>query len=202
MKAVTRTLRDSKVLLWALLALPAIHLMWRAATEGEWFDAYVPPSGEWAVRYLVVALSIGPLAALFSQRAWARWLLARRRSFGVACFAYSTLHVGFYVIDMANLADLLAEIRATGIWTGWLAFLLFLPLAVTSNNMAVRALGQTWKRLQRLAYPAAILVVVHWIMVHDQTLEALAWAAPVTLLRLWQLFDFRASPSVPKETSR
>jgi sulfoxide reductase heme-binding subunit YedZ len=68
---------------------------------------------------------------------------------------------------------MLAEIGALGIWTGWAAFLLILPLALTSNDTAMRALKAGWKRLQRLAYPAALLTLVHWMFVHDNVVPAL-----------------------------
>lgn len=200
--SILRTAWDSKPALWALLALPAAILVWRAASEGEWFDIYVPPSGEWSARFLIAALAIGPLAALFPRRGWTRWLLARRRSFGVAAFGYAALHLGFYMLDMESAANMLAELGATGIWTGWAAFFLLLPLVATSNDAAVRALGRGWKRLQRLAYPAAILALVHWITVHDDLAEALAWSAPLVLLRLWQAAASTAKPLFQKETFR
>jgi sulfoxide reductase heme-binding subunit YedZ len=62
-----------------------------------------------------------------------------------------------------------------------------LPLALTSNDASVRALKRGWKRLHRLAYPAAVLVLVHWIIVHDGLFEALVQAAPLALLELYRL---------------
>ena len=78
--------------------------------------------------------------------------------------------------------DMLAEFGALGIWTGWLAMLLFVPLALTSNNAAMRKLKAGWKKLQRLVYPTAILVLIHWIFVHNNLGQALVHFIPLALL--------------------
>jgi len=76
---------------------------------------------------------------------------------------------------------------------------LMLPLALTSNDAAMRALNQGWKRLQRLAYPAALLTLAHWIVVHNGWAEALLWFAPLGLLQLVRLARLVPSPSTPRE---
>jgi sulfoxide reductase heme-binding subunit YedZ len=83
---------------------------------------------------------------------------------------------------MGNLDDMLAEFLALGIWTGWAAMLLFVPLAVTSNDASMRMLKAGWKRLQRLVYPAAVLVLVHWIFIHNNLGPALVHFIPLVLL--------------------
>ena len=89
---------------------------------------------------------------------------------------------------------MLNEITTPGIWTGWAALALMLPLAVTSNDAAMRRLGQGWKRLQRLAYPAALLALVHGALVHDGMAHAVALAAILLILELARL--------IPRSTSR
>jgi sulfoxide reductase heme-binding subunit YedZ len=113
-----------------------------------------------------------------------QWLVRHRRSFGVAAFCYAVTHLVIYVIDMGTIDLMLAEIGALGIWTGWLALLLMLPLGLTSNEPAVRALGKGWKRLQRLAYPAALFTLIHWMFIHDGLVAGLANFAPLILLQL------------------
>ena len=112
----------------------------------------------------------------------------KRRALGVAAFGYAVLHLVFYVIDMGNVDDMLAEFLALGIWTGWAAMLLFLPLAVTSNDASMRVLKADWKRLQRLVYPAAVLVLVHWIFIHNNLGPALVHFAPLALLLAARFF--------------
>jgi len=177
----------SRPLFWALLALPAVPMLATATAPGADFEELLHPSGEWSARLLVVALILTPLSLLLPRNGGVRWLLARRRAIGVAAFGYAALHTVFYVAAMGNLDDILAELGATGIWTGWLALLVMVPLAVTSNDATMRALRAGWKRLQRLAYVAAILTLVHWITVHDGLGAALVHFAPLALLQLYRI---------------
>ena len=190
--------RVSKYLPWVLLAAPgAVHLA-RWATDSElWLGDLIGPTGEWSARLIILALAITPLSMLFPGQGWVKWLLGHRRAIGVAAFGYALLHLFFYLLDMAALEDILAEIGAPGIWTGWAALLCLLPMALTSNDRAMRALRSGWKRIQRLAYPAALLTLAHWILVHDGLAAALISFAPLAALELYRIFRFalRRRPS-------
>jgi sulfoxide reductase heme-binding subunit YedZ len=162
-----------------------------ARVPGADLEELLHPSGELAARFIIVALALTPLSLLLPGNAAVRWLVARRRAFGVAAFGYAALHTGFYLVAMADLDAILAEVGATGIWTGWAAFALMLPLAASSNDAAMRLLRRGWKRLQRLAYPAALLTLVHWYTIHDGSIAALAHFAPLALLEAYRLFHPR-----------
>ena len=177
----------SRPLLWALLAVPAVPMLAAAAAPGADLEELLHPSGEWSARLMIVALMLTPLARLLPRSGVVRWLLARRRAFGVAAFGYAALHAIFYIVAMGNLGDMLAELGATGIWTGWAALLVMLPLAITSNDAAMRALRAGWKRLQRLAYAAAVLTLIHWVTIHDGFGAALLHFVPLILLQLTRL---------------
>jgi sulfoxide reductase heme-binding subunit YedZ len=178
----------SKALLWALLCAPALPILYRVIAEADlWWEDLLHPTGEWSARFLILALMLTPLSLLFPRSRPVRWLVRHRRAFGVAAFAYAALHVLFYVLAMGNVADMLAELGALGIWTGWLAFLCFVPMALTSNDAAMRLLKRGWKRVQRLAYPAAVLTLVHWIAVHDGFTAALLTFAPLIALQIYRL---------------
>jgi methionine sulfoxide reductase heme-binding subunit len=181
-KAMLRTILNSRLFIWALLALPALVMVggyWRGQAEAM---ELLHPTGEFSARLMIFAMMLSPLVTLLGPKPWLGWLVKRRRYFGVAAFGYALLHLIFYIIDMETLTDMLAEIGALGIWTGWLAMLLFIPLALTSNNAAMRALKSGWKKLQRLVYPTAILVLIHWIFVHNNLGPALVHFIPLTLL--------------------
>jgi methionine sulfoxide reductase heme-binding subunit len=183
-----RSAVDSKPLLWALLSLPAAAMIGTYLTDPDiWPGDLLHPSGEWSARLIILALMLTPLSVIFRGRRWVAWLVRRRRAFGVAGFLYALLHLLFYLLDMETVGNVLAEIGALGIWTGWAAFLLFLPLALTSNDASMRALKGGWKKLQRLAYPAAILTLVHWMFIHDNVTAALVNFAPLALLQAWRV---------------
>jgi methionine sulfoxide reductase heme-binding subunit len=185
-----RIILNNRPLFWIALSLPALLLL-----RGFWAGEVIVmdmlhPTGEWSARLMVVAMILSPLVSLIGPRPWLGWLVQRRRALGVAAFAYAVLHLIFYVIDMGNLDDMLAEFWALGIWTGWAAMLLFVPLAATSNDASVRRLKAGWKSLQRLVYPTAVLVLVHWIFIHNNLGPALVHFVPLMLLVAARYFRF------------
>ena len=186
----------AQALLWTLLCVPALPILYWVLTEPNlWWEDLLHPTGEWSARFLVVALMLTPLSMLFPRVEAVRWLVRHRRAFGVTAFAYAALHLLFYVLGMETVESMLAELGAVGIWTGWLAFLCMVPMALTSNDAAMRALKRGWKRVQRLAYPAAILTLVHWIAVHDGFTAALLTFSPLIALQIYRLARLaRAKP--------
>lgn len=177
-----RTILNKKPLFWLILAIPALLMTldwWRGAIDAM---DLVHPTGEFSARFMIVAMMLGPLAALIGAKPWLNWLLARRRALGVAAFGYAALHLLFYIIDMGNLDDILAEWMIAGIWTGWAAMLLFIPLAVTSNDASMRRLRRHWKSVQRLVYVAALLTLLHWFWVHNGYRAAMVHFIPLILL--------------------
>lgn len=168
--------------LWILLALPAVAMLSGYARGAADAMDLLHPSGEISARLMIIAIAISPLISILGPRKWLQWMAVRRRALGVAAFAYALLHLVFYVIDMGNVADMIAEVLAPGIWTGWAAFILMMVPALLSNDASMRALKAQWKRLQRLVYPAAILTLLHWIWVHNNLGPALVHFIPLALI--------------------
>lgn len=177
-----RIILNKKPVFWLFLSIPALLMMVRFNSGDVLAMDMLHPTGEWSARLMIVAMILSPLVSILGPKRWLNWLVQRRRALGVASFAYAVLHLIFYLIDMGNLDDILAEFWALGIWTGWAAMLLFLPIAMTSNDAWQRRLKAGWKRLQRLVYPAAILVLVHWIFIHNNLGPALVHFIPLALL--------------------
>lgn len=156
----------SRLLLWVVLALPAIWISyrWAAAPDAYGYGHAIGASGDWAAWLLMMTLAVTPLRLLFRRQRWSIWLMRRRRDFGVASFAYAAWHTVIYLADKASLRAVVSDLRLLDILVGWLALALFVPLAATSNDIATRALGRSWKRLHRLVYPAAVLTFLHWAL--------------------------------------
>jgi sulfoxide reductase heme-binding subunit YedZ len=171
-----------RLFLWMLLGLPALAMLNGYLSGRAGAMDLLHPSGETSARLMIVAMAISPLISVLGARAWLQWLAARRRHIGVAAFLYALLHLIFYVIDMGNAADMLAEALAPGIWTGWAAFALMLIPATISNNASMRALRAGWKTLQRLVYPAAVLTLLHWVWVHNNLGAALVHFVPLAFI--------------------
>ncbi len=183
-----------RLVLWLLLALPAA-LMLQGYVSGTALALDLErPSGEMAARLIVLALLPGPLIEVFGLTAFLRGWLNARRNLGVAAFLYSLLHLAFYCSDVGSLHAMLSEIGLSGIWTGWLALALLIPPAATSFDRALRRLGMTWKRLQKLVYPAALFTLAHWLLLDFAWHEAALTAAPLVIAyglrayRRWTLY--------------
>src|SRR3546814_14236721 len=67
---------------------------------------------------------------------------------------------------------------------GWAALAVFIPLALSSNDMMMKKLGRNWKPLQRSAYAAAVLTLLHWMFIHNNFVPALAHFAPLVVLAI------------------
>lgn len=200
-----RTLVNAPLFMWVILALPGFRMtttLLSGATgpEGQTTEELLlHPSGESAAQIMVLAMIITPLRMLLPQNRFWLWMMKRRRHIGVAAFIYAVFHTVLYVIDMGSVRAMLDEFTALGIWTGWAAFFIFIPLALTSNDYAVRKLGASWKSLHRYVYAAALATLVHWIFIHNNLGPALARFVPLALLegyRIWRTLN----PNRPANT--
>jgi len=193
--------------LWGVLALPAAGMAWELATtdNARIYHILVHPTGEWAARLLIITMLASPLILLFKGARFPRWLKKNRRYFGVASFAYAAAHTAFYLIDRGafggDMTRVLADLPKLYIWTGWLAFAIFLPLAATSADWALKAMGPRWKTLQRWTYPAAVLTFVHWAALHDwgHPTAAIVQFAPLALLEGYRVWYWYLRPRQPRQ---
>ena len=179
----------SRLLLWLVLALPGLWILARRAAVPEvyGYGHAIGDSGDWAAWLLMLTLAVTPLRLLFRRHSWSTWLMRRRRDFGLASFAYAVGHTIVYLADKTSLDAILAALGQPDILVGWLALALFVPLAATSNDIATRALGRSWKRLHRLVYPAAILTFLHWVLASFDPTTAyihIAILAAIELVRI------------------
>jgi len=149
--------------------------------------------GQWGLRFLVITLAITPLRDWFN----ASWLISLRRMLGLFAFTYVLLHfLTWLVLDQGLYwSGVLADIaKRPFITLGFLAFVLLMPLAITSTNKMMRRLGKRWKTLHRLVYLIAILGVWHYYwQVKADVREPLIYAAIVAVLLGWRIWKSRRS---------
>jgi methionine sulfoxide reductase heme-binding subunit len=143
--------------------------------------------GLWALRFLIASLAITPLRRLGGPNL-VRW----RRAIGLLAFYYAALHLSVYMLldQGLDLAAIWADIvKRPYITVGMLAFVVLVPLAVTSNARMIRRLGSAaWQRLHRLVYVAAAAGALHFIMlVKSWPAEPVIYAGLVALLLLYRL---------------
>ncbi|MDF1606594.1 ferric reductase-like transmembrane domain-containing protein [Hoeflea sp. YIM 152468] len=192
-----KTVLNTPYAFWLLLALPSFGLINSALSGGD-LEPLLHPTGEFAARFMIIAMILTPLRMVFPKSAGVLWLMRRRRYLGVAAFSYAALHTLYYLIDLGSLSAVVADITKFGIWTGWVAFVIFVPLAMTSNDASVRYLRRSWKLLQRFVYPAAVATLLHWIFVHDDFGPALVHFVPLAGLEIYRIWKITgASRSAP-----
>lgn len=183
-----------RYVLWTGLALPSMPMLWAVLqgtidSEGRVaIEFLLHPTGELAARFMIIAMIATPLHMMFPGSSIPRWLIRHRRHFGVAAFLYATLHTTFYIAHKTSVQPMFDEFWKAGIWTGWLAMLVLIPLGLTSNNASVRALGPRWKGLQRVVYLAAAATFVHWNFVNNDVGAAVVNFAPLALLETYRLW--------------
>ncbi len=144
-------------------------------------------TGKPALVLLVLSLACTPLNSLLGQR----WALKLRRPLGVYAFMYAALHwlvfVGLdYGFDVGLIYDAIFDKRYALV--GFAAFLLLLPMAITSTKGWQRRLGKRWKLLHKGVYAAGLLAVVHYVwLVKSDVRQPLAWGAVVVALLIVRL---------------
>ena len=141
-------------------------------------------TGLWGLYFLLITLTITPLR----QLSGINWLISLRRMLGLFAFFYACLHLLVYVwLDQYfNLVSMIEDIfKRPYITVGFTAWLMLLPLALTSTKAAVRRLGKNWKRLHKLVYLIVPLVILHfiWLVKADYT-EPLFYLLVFSLLML------------------
>lgn len=164
-QALNGALRHVPVwLVYALGLVPAVWAFWLGVTGGLGVDpvkALEHRLGEIALQLMVAVLAVTPLRRFTGLN-----LLRFRRALGVLVFAYVALHLLTWAALDVQFQGIWADIvKRPYITVGMVAFVMLLPLALTSNNLAVRRLGPAaWRRLHLLTYPAAVLGAVHYLM--------------------------------------
>ncbi|MEO9825859.1 MAG: ferric reductase-like transmembrane domain-containing protein [Paracoccaceae bacterium] len=195
--------RISPYWLWALLALPGLGMtnLLLTSNDPRIVHELLHPTGEFAARFMIIAMLASPLVLLLKGWRGPQWLKKNRRYFGVAAFAYALAHTVLYLIDLGTFARIMADVPKLYIWTGWVAFIIFVPLAVTSSGYFVRKLGANWKRLQRWTYAAAVLTLLHWAALHDWggIGPALVHFVPLGLLETYRLWYWYLRPRQSRE---
>jgi methionine sulfoxide reductase heme-binding subunit len=183
--------RWAKVLLFTLSLVPILLIGWRAyrgdltANPVEFLQHQ---TGDWTLRFLVFTLSITPFRKLLDLPELIRF----RRMLGLFAFFYVCLHFLTYLgPDQAfDLAAMLKDVvKRPFITVGFAAFVLLIPLALTSTAGWIRRLGgKRWQALHRSIYVAAIFGVIHYYwLVKSDVRKPLFYAALVGILLAWRL---------------
>jgi len=202
----------AKPVVFAAGLLPFVWLFYGALTNGlgaNPAEHLIRATGDWTLRFLCLTLAVTPLRVLAGLPA----LLRFRRMLGLYVYFYVLLHLlGYSWFDMGfDLAEIAADIpKRPFILVGFLGFLILTPLAATSFNRAVRALGvKRWQALHKLVYLIAGLGLLHFFWMRsgkNDYAEVMVYAVILGMLLGWRLLQFlkkrgHLSPGPTKQRS-
>ncbi|ARN22918.1 sulfite oxidase heme-binding subunit YedZ [Piscinibacter gummiphilus] len=185
----------AKVLLFVAALLPLAWYVWGAVANtlgANPAEALIRGMGDWTLRFLCLTLAVTPVRQWTNTPALARF----RRMLGLFAFFYGCLHFLCYAwLDKdLLLSDILPDIaKRPFILVGTLSLLLMLPLAATSFNRAIKALGAPrWQRLHRLVYVTVLLALLHFFWMRagkNNFAEVGVYAAIVAVLLGWRVVN-------------
>jgi sulfoxide reductase heme-binding subunit YedZ len=198
-----RQLQLLKIVVFILAGLPFFRLVFAVYREdlgANPLEFITRNTGDWTLYFLCITLSLTPLRKLLQ---W-HWLIRLRRMLGLFSFFYASLHfLTFLWFDhFFDLGDMWRDlIKRPFITVGFIAFVLLLPLAITSNNAMIRRLGgKQWQLLHRLVYVIVPLGVLHYFWMKagkNLLLQPLLFAVLVSALLGMRLY-WRLQPALKK----
>lgn len=185
-----------KPLLWVLALLPFAWLVYGAFTDGlgaNPAEYLVRATGDWTLRFLCIVLAVTPLRVTTGWSALARL----RRMLGLFMYFYVVLHLLSYSwFDMSfDVADIAKDIaKRPFILVGFSAFVLLTPMAATSFNRAIKAMGaKRWQRLHKLVYVIAGLGILHFFWMRsgkNNFAEVAVYALILGVLLGWRVWHY------------
>jgi len=195
MAKTSASLIAAKTLVHALVLAPLAYLgwqfwqVWQSGSDALGADPVAEiehRTGLWALRLLLLTLAITPLRQLSGQSV----LLRFRRMLGLYAFFYACVHLSVYLgLDLRGYWTQIFEdiVKRPYITVGFIAWLLLIPLAITSTQGWMRRLKRNWGKLHKAIYAIGVLAVLHfWWLVKSDIREPLLYAAILALLLGWR----------------
>ena len=190
-----------KPIVFILCLLPFVLLVFQAFTDElgtNPVETLTHATGEWSLRFLLITLSITPLRRFLNMN----WLIKLRRMLGLYAFFYAVLHFITYIwLDQYfDIREILLDIpKRPFITIGFVAFVLLIPLAVTSTNAMQKRLKKKWSTLHKLIYIIPVLVIIHfmWTLKADYS-EPIVYAIIFSLLLLSRAIHDRIKLNIKK----
>ena len=194
-----------KPLVFLACLIPLGRLGWKALNAGlgaNPIQVITWSTGTWTLVFLLVTLSVTPVRKLTRQY----WLIQFRRMLGLFAFFYACLHFTTYIwldqfFDWHGITKDVA--KRPFITVGFTAFVLLIPLALTSTQASIRRLGKRWHRIHQLIYVTAVLGIIHYIwLVKKDIRKPVIYASILGVLLayrlvVWAWVHFKSHSTLP-----
>ena len=182
-----------KIVIFTLSLVPIFFIIYKIITNQlgpEPIKDITHHTGKWTLYFIVITLAMTPLKKITKLNIW----ITYKRMFGLFIFFYASVHLMTYVgldyrFDLASIGDDI--IQKKYIFIGFSAWLLLIPLAITSNKRMIKILKKKWKKLHRLIYLISLFGVIHylWLVKRDLT-EPLIFLVVILILLVFR-FRFK-----------
>jgi len=179
-----------KVMIFTLSLMPIFYIIYQILTNQlgpEPIKDITHHTGKWTLYFIVITLAMTPLKKITKLNIWINY----RRMFGLFIFFYASVHLMTYVgldyrFDLESIGDDI--IKKKYIFIGFSAWLLLIPLAITSNKRMMKILKDKWKKLHRLIYLISLFGGIHylWLVKRDLT-EPLIFLTIILILLAFRL---------------
>jgi len=186
-----------KIIIFILCLIPLLHLVllgFQEKLSANPIEYIERSTGFWALINLLVTLILTPIRLITGIG----WQIQFRRMFGLFMFFYVCLHIAIYLwLDFSFDWNAIGKdiSKHPRILVGFFAFLLSIPLAITSNNFMIKLLKKRWKKIHQLVYLIAILAIVHfWWLVKKDIREPLLYGSILLTLLSIRLYFKYAKP--------
>ena len=187
--------RCLRVIIFTLSLVPIFYVIYQILTDQlgpEPIKDITHHTGKWTLYFIVITLAMTPLKKITKLNIW----ISYRRMFGLFIFFYASVHLMTYVgldyrFDLVSIGDDI--VKKKYIFIGFLAWLLLIPLVVTSNKKMIKILKDKWKKLHRLIYLISLFGAIHylWLVKRDLT-EPLIFLVVILILLAFR-FRFKTS---------
>jgi len=182
--------RYLRVIIFTLSLVPIFYVIYQILTDQlgpEPIKDITHHTGKWTLYFIVITLAMTPLKKITKLNIW----ISYRRMFGLFIFFYASVHLMTYVgldyrFDLVSIGDDI--VKKKYIFIGFLAWLLLIPLVVTSNKKMIKILKDKWKKLHRLIYLISLFGAIHylWLVKRDLT-EPLIYISVILILLVFRL---------------
>ena len=199
--------KAGKPAVFLLCLLPFLWLVYGAFTDGlgaNPAEYLIRSTGDWTLRFICIVLAVTPFRVTFKLTGLARY----RRMLGLFVYFYVVVHLLSYSwFDMGfDIGEIAKDIaKRNFILVGFAAFVLLTPLAATSFNRAIKALGaRRWQRLHKTIYLIAGLGLLHFFWMRagkNNFSEVFIYAGIVAVLMLWRVWDAVRKSRLQKQKS-
>jgi sulfoxide reductase heme-binding subunit YedZ len=193
----SKQLRILKIVIFLAALIPLGRLVWKFyhdALGANPVEVITHSTGDWTMILILTTLSITPLRKLTKQY----WLIGIRRMIGLFAFFYGCLHFTTYIwLDKSfDVHEMIKDVyKRPFITAGFTAFVLMIPLALTSTKGWIRRLGKNWQRLHRLIYVSGIAAVIHYIwLVKADLREPLRYGSVLSILLIYRIVVWLRAP--------